>query len=560
MKYSLVLGLLLALSLALSSVGIVRWNAGAPYDTAHKGIETIEEVLQGNLAPFYRHYNGQPPLMDWMLAPLFLFFGVSATTLHIVGIVSGVAATLLFYVTGKALWSRGAGLYAALFGTTSHWFLLEVREGTHNIPLVPVILFVVWCGARVYRSTNVRTRYWAAVGGGLAAGLSAYIYSAGWIFSLFFACALPLAVIISWTRSSQRNVRVPLLLSCALMFLMFFPFAKFVMDDPQAVFGHADDEVRTREPGVLVGRMTANMVPTVGAFFYLPFQPFSQWENNGVVTLANVPMPFPVPLVSPVVALLLLSAVVLIVRRWRSKEPMALPLLMLFFLFLALVPNLAASGPQPHYRRAVCAMVPLFLLAGWAASHVDAYVRTRSLGWTRGWYAVLIVGLLWGPILYFAGTQSQWFSENYKTGHDRVAPYLFARVAAGQRVLLVGNGAHLKSFEFYALATPQAQKAFTLFDRLPDDTIPEDVLHAADVIVYVRPTCDSFVFHGFTSPLVLRSSWGVDGCVFDRPGVSSQLQSETVGLPSSGPLWPAFRHSTPPVEKHEPLHGPIYGI
>lgn len=561
-KHSLPLLLLLTFSFLLNTIGIVRWNAGAPYDTAHKGIETIEEVLQGNLAPFYRHYNGQPPFMDWFLAPLFLFVGVSAYTLHVLGIVSALMTTWLLYLTGKVLWSHRAGLYASLFGTTSHWLLLESREGTHNIPLVPLLLAVIVCTALVWRAKTIRGRYVSALLGGVASGVMGYVYAAGWIFPIVFAVVFPILIVASWFRAGWGKQSVPLVIMTVVMVFLWVPFVRFTMDDPQIVFMHADDEVGTREPGTIVARVLGHVPSMVGAFTYLVVPPFSNWELNTKLYWAGIPIGFPIPFVSPGAAVLLIGSVVLVCWGLYKRQPVMAPLILVVMLGIAVLPNLMTDGPQPHYRRAVCAMAPLFLLIGWAASQVHEWVMRSKRSWQTGWWTYVFLAVVYGPWLYFAlGVSSVWFAENYQTKHDRVAPILFARVAAGQKVVLAGNTAHMKPFQFYALATPQGRQAFHLLNLHTEAPWPDEVVQKADVLIYVSSRCEEMVLPGFLPKShVLRSRFGVDGCVFDRPGVSSELQGTRVDLPVSGPLWPAFVESRLPLESHQPFYGPIFGI
>lgn len=551
---------LLILSIVLNTIGIVRWNAGAPYDTANKGLETIEEVLQGNLEPFYRHYNGQPPFMDWLLAGAFLLFGISPYTLHIVGILSGILATVLWYTVGKTLWSTRAGLYASAFGTTSHWFLLETREGTHNIPLVPLLLLVIWCIAVIYKTTDNRIRYLAALVGGCTAGLMGYVYAAGWIFCFLFAAAFPVMILIASIRRQWVTRSLPLLIVTIMMVSIWLPFIQYTREDPRSVFIHADDEVRTREPSELIKRVASHIPPMVGAFTFLVVPPFNTWENNTTLSVAGIPIPFPVPFVSPVGGALLLISIGCIIWGWYHKQSMLIPTVLVLLLVIAVIPNLLTVGPQPHYRRTVCAMVPLFLLIGWAAAQIHDKVlslpRLRTIS-----VVILIASLIYGPALYFGwGISSFWFAENYHTRHDRVAPAIFARIAAGQRVTIAGNTAHMKSFQFYALATPQGRYAFHLLNRHTEQPFPEEIIDKTDVLFYVYPGCEGFSLLGFLPATIMRSQYGVDACVFDRPGVSQQLQEARVDLPSTTTLLPEFIYGAPPIEPHTPFHGPIYGI
>ncbi len=553
--------LLIVTSFALTTIGIVRWNAGAPYDTAHKGIETIEEVLQGNIQPFYRHYNGQPPFMDWLLAPIFIVFGISPYSLHSVGILSGVLTTILLYVVGKELWSARAGLYASLFGTTSHWFLLETREGTHNIPLVPMLLFIFWCIIKIYKSKKTTQRYILAIAGGVTAGLFGYVYSAGWIFSILFIFVFPALLLISLITSKLSKQRWPLLILTTAMFLVLLPFMQFVLKDPGSVTLHADDEIRTRNSDYLVQRIIKNTVPVVGAFLYIPIGPFSNWETNSQANIGPFHIPFPVPFVSPGEGILLCIAFFYVFKSLYTKHPLWMPLLLTIVLILAFSPNLLTEGAQPHYRRTAASMAPLFLLLGYSASTIHQKISLVSNKYKWMWTTFIVASVLYGPFLYFFYIiPSQWFADTYFTKHDKVAPYLFARVAAGQRVTLAGNTAHMKPFQFYALATPQGRQAFHLLNLHTETPFPQDIINKTDVLFYVSPKCQEASLPDFLpSPIILEDSFGINACIFDRPGNPQALFHSQVPLPSSGSLMKKFLSSQKPLKKAPSFQGPIFG-
>lgn len=555
------LTLLLALSLLLNTIGIVRWNAGAPYDTAHKGIETIEEVLQGNIAPFYRHYNGQPPLMDWMLAPVFLLFGVSAYTIHSAGIISGILITLFLYLAGKTIWSHRAGVYASIFGTTSHWVLLETREGTHNIPLVPMLLAVFYCIALIFRSKKIKTKYIAGFIGGVVAGLMGYVYAAGFIFPIVLAITLPLVLLLSLFRKSLISARLPLFLMTLTMAITLVPITRFALHNPESILTRPRSEIGASSPSTLFTRINKHLISMAGAFLYLNTPPFSAWEENTTLNIGPFPVPFPVPFVSPISGMLLLVSLYFMYRNWRQKKSILLQLLLIAFLAIALIPNLLTTGAQPHYRRAVCAMAPLFLLIGWSAASIHEMAFKRSSAAKASWLVLAIAALIYGPYLYFfVVIPSNWFMANYLTAHDQIAPALFARVEANQRVTLVGNTAHMKSLQFYALATPKAQYAFFLVNLDTNIPLSPDLLAKTDTVFYVYSGCEQMTVPGFLpNPTLVKSKSGTEACIFDRPGISEELRKAQVKLPSSKPLWPMFFDQKSPLEEHTPLFGPIFG-
>lgn len=553
--FLLPLSALLIASGTLASIGVTSWGAGAFYDTAHDGLEAVEEVLQGNWQPFYEHYTGHQPLMDWVLATGFLIFGISATTLHIGGTLSAVATTLLLFLTGRALWSSRAGWYAGILGTTSHWLLIIMREGNRVALITPAMLLLILAITKIH-TTKDKTIWWAATAG-LALGSLGYIYASTWVL---IPCAI-LALVILATQSTLRaNLTQAhgFVLSLAIGIFLLLPLIYYAIDDPARILERPHTEVGAVTPASLLPRVFNNISPmAAGLLSPIPLQ-LNIWPENARLKAFNVPVAFPSPLIAPGISLII-GAAVIIQARTKQKFSRACWIL-LALLVICILPTMVTTGPQPHFRRTATAIPSLLLISGWACAVVDKKIQQKLPTFLWPWRGLFALLALYGPVMYFGyALPSTWYSSLYHPDDDITARYVFARVAAGQKVGLMGNTAHLKPFQFYALATPQAQQAFQTLPILNSKKFKPALLEHLDTVFVIDNMCAEMKLPSFqTPPVVIPGHLAIAGCIFDKLPVEANLRHKQVPLPASPPLLSAYRQKLPPLHSHDPFKGPIY--
>lgn len=550
------LGILLLVTLTL---GIAAYLLGsrAFYDTAHDGLETIEEVLHGNIQPFYEHYTGHQPLMDWVLAILFLGVGVSTATLHSVGIGAYVVTVALFVFVARRLWNTTAGWYAGWYAASSHWLLLVMHEGARLVLIPPLMLGALWAMLQVREAATWQSRILCATIGGLAVGGLGYVYAVGWMMIIAYALAL-----VAWWLYGQftsappaRGATIALMALVALVTL--WPLIVYAQENPHRILERPRALVAEAGGTEIARQLWHGAASSAAAFAYIPLVP---WGDNAQFSVAGIPVYFPIPLVAPSVALLLILALGLwLIPLRQRRRPRVIGWLFLFFIF-GWVPSLITIGPQPHFRRSIAAIVPLLLLVAWSSAAAHRWIQPKSPWWRTGWVLVMTSAVLYGPFLYFGyALPSPWYSSMYYPDHDILARRLFPYVAAGHNVALIGNRAHLKSLQFYALASPYDKNAFTL-KRIPDtNQLALADVAAFDVLVINHRDCQKMPAPGFSSaPLLIEGKFNLIGCIYVRDGILRPPRKATTALPHRGPLWKAVLTKAPPFDHYDPFRGPIF--
>lgn len=527
---------------------------GPFYDLAHPGIETIEEVLQGNLSTYYPHYSGHQPLIDWLLAPLFVLIGISNTTLHTVGIVAGVCTVLLLCLTGRILFSQRIGLYAGLIGATSHWWLLLTNEGLRIVLVPPLMLLGIYSLARIFHASNFRwSIVWAIVYGVGIGGLG-YVYGSAWIL---LPALMVAPFIFIFSRPKAMLSRISFFIAPCVVLLVLFPLWQYNQENPGRIFERSNTEIGIFSLDTFKQRIQEGIVPVTSSFFLLPTTYTTLWQEGMSFTLAGVQQSFPVPLLAPGLLLAMLIAFFSLLWQIYKQRPITVPLLLFLLFFAGWIPSLITVGPQPHFRRIIVSLVPAFLLSAWGLK-----VLEEKLKMSRCIFPVLfLLSFAYGPYVYFAHVlPSEWYYGNYYLGHNELARFVFARLDVGQKVAISGNTAHLKSLQFYALATPQNRSAFHLLPPPDSRDFQKSSLQGFDTWFVVSNTCQIDQAAGFMpEPVTIRDRGFVIGCIFDRPGVSPELRNLRGDLPHTKSLLFSWWKQEGLFTEHTPLYGPIFG-
>lgn len=552
-RYSYVLPVSLYLLLTIA-IFIIQ-PMGPFYDLAHPGIETIEEVLQGNLSPYYPHYSGHQPLIDWLLAPLFVLIGISNTALHTVGIVAGAFTVLLLCLTGRILFSQRVGLYAGLIGTTSHWWLLLTNEGLRIVLVPPLMLLGIYSLGRIFHSSHFRwSIVWAIVYGVSIGGLG-YVYGSAWILLPALAIA---PLIFLFSRPKAKLSRISFFIAPFIVLLVLLPLLQYSQENPGRIFERSNTEIGVFSLDTFKQRIQEGIVPVTSSFFLLPTTYTTLWQEGMNFTLMGIPQSFPAPLLAPGLLLAMLIAFFSLLWQIYKRRAVTIPLLLFFLFFAGWIPSLITVGPQPHFRRIVVSFVPAFLLSAWGLKILEENLKKFRYIFP----VIFLLSFAYGPYVYLARVlPSEWYYGNYYLGHNELARFVFARVDAGQKVAISGNTAHLKSLQFYALATPQNRSAFHLLPPPDSRDFKESSLQGFDTWLVVSNTCQTDQAVGFTrEPVVIRDRSFVIGCIFDRPGISPELRSRRSNLPHTSSLLVSWWKQEGLFAYHTPFYGPIFGI
>ena len=144
-------------------------------DEGERGIEA-RAIAQGHPAPFFGSgWWGVPNLYFYAVAGMLRILGDGLTALRMLSVVSGVAAVLFVYGTGRTLFGARVGLSAGTLLAFSPLALQFSRLAGESTPTG-----ALWAGGFFFLSRSLRSgRYRDAILAGVSFGLSLYFYPSG---------------------------------------------------------------------------------------------------------------------------------------------------------------------------------------------------------------------------------------------------------------------------------------------------------------------------------------------------------------------------------------------
>ena len=164
----------LTILIALSLFALL-WKLGiaslADWDEAIYA-EVAKEILQsGNwLTLQWEHqpWFEKPPLLMWVTALSYKFFGVTEFWARAASAFSGIGLIVITYFTGKHSFNKWVGFLGALILLTSAQFITSARNGTMDVMLTLTIYLVLFGYLKLRDGDD---RWWYLICAGVALGL-----------------------------------------------------------------------------------------------------------------------------------------------------------------------------------------------------------------------------------------------------------------------------------------------------------------------------------------------------------------------------------------------------
>jgi 4-amino-4-deoxy-L-arabinose transferase-like glycosyltransferase len=384
-RQSLVLLAVILLAFALRLVGIEQIPVGLSHDEAYNGI-TAMQVLDGEYRIFFEINKGIEPLIIYLEALSFHFFGIGPVPLRLVNVLFGLLTVALVYPFAARLLNRRVALLAMTGLAISFWAIFVSRLTLRAVLLPPLLLltcYLFWRGLVAFApgaqaaidnqnaAASKLSRHRLPLSGlvffslsGLVAGVTMYTY----LSSRF----LPLIMITVFAHQLiRRQINKWHWQGLFLFFLVwavvFLPLGTYFLDN-RASFSRRSDQVLTI-PQALDGNpvpMLRNTVRTLGMFTFrgdttdrynLDGRPVFDWFNG---------------------LMFYLGLAITLWRLTRSPKisgPAALLLSMAFFMLL---PDLITDD-SPHFLRVIGTMPVVYIM--WAMGL--EFLILRLLKWQR---------------------------------------------------------------------------------------------------------------------------------------------------------------------------------
>jgi len=329
-------------------------------DHAEKLLD-VSDVLSGEHRIFFPRNSGRESFQMYLTAAMALIFntGLTFMSLKLGTALAGVLTLPFIYLAGKEIANRRVGLFAMVFAGIAYWPNVISRVGLrftlYPFFFAPTLYFLV----RGFRRRN-RNDFILA---GISLGMGLHGYSA-------FRC-VPLLVLVAFTlylihRQSQgaRKLAVGwLALTGSTSLLVSLPLLRYWLSDPQMFSYRTMSRMTGVEqalPGPALEIFLTNAWKAIIMFFW----------DNGEIWVHSVTHRPALEVVSA--ALFFIGVVLLIVRYVRKREWMdSLLLLSIPLLMMPSILSLAFPGENPSLNRTGAAMVPVFLIVGFA---LDGFV------------------------------------------------------------------------------------------------------------------------------------------------------------------------------------------
>ncbi len=344
-------------------------------DAAINGNDAVKALESRDFKVFYPANNGREGLFINLIALSFKIFGASIWSLNFVSVIAGILTVLGLYLLAKELFNREIALISSFMLAVSFWHVNFSRIGFRAI-LAPLILifafYFFWRGLKTFHLLHFGLS-------GIFWGLGFYTYisfRAAPLILISVILAYWQAVKIDFSHSRYLYFRNKMIKGFALLMLaaifVSLPLGIYFLNNPQDFLG------RTVQLSVF---SSDNPLATFGKNFLKELAMFNfagdwNWRHN----FAGSPQLF-----WPMGALFVLGFLKtclglfkhIIKGRKRHRHLATIPVLLLSWFLLALLPVAFSNEGIPHALRSVIAIPAIFIMIGKGTWWLFEYLRRQ---------------------------------------------------------------------------------------------------------------------------------------------------------------------------------------
>ncbi len=364
----------------------------------------VQDVLSGRLSVFFTRNTGREAFQMYWTAFIIklLNTGVTFFSLKLGTVLLGIFTLPFLYLLGKELGNPRVGLFTMLFAGIGYWPNLISRFAL-RFTLYPFF----FASTLYFFLRGMRTgqrRYFIL--SGIFMGIGLHGYSPFRVVPALIVLAVALYLIHNRSNRAIKHALVGLLLIAAVAVLVALPLLRYSIAHPDMVMYRTMTRVTSAEQAI------------IGSPFLIFLQELWQamtmfaWDNGEVWVLSIPGRPI-LDVVSG--ALFYLGFLAVLVRYIRKRNwTDILLLLSIPFLMLPSIFSLAFPTENPSLNRTAGAIVPVFLLIGFALDGILLAVR-RSLGKTG---PTLAAGLATFLVLLSASQNYDLVFHQYRSNFD----------------------------------------------------------------------------------------------------------------------------------------------
>jgi hypothetical protein len=324
-------------------------------DHAEKLLD-VYDVLNGQPHIFFPRNTGREAIQFYLSAEIARVFGtgLSFLTLKIGTVAAGLVTLPFMYLLGRELGGRKVGLAAVLLGGVAYWpniiSRIALRFALYPLFVAPALYYLVR-GLRLRRRNDLLLA-------GLATGLGLHGYSPARMIPLAVALGVGLYLLHRVARGHRWAVAGWLIGAGAIAFVVFIPLLRAAAEMPDLFLLRTLTRVGTLEqplPGPAGQIFLSNLWNALRMF---------AWDD-GEIWVISIPHR---PALDWVTGAFFHLGVVALLARYLHKRHW-LDLFLLLSIPLLMMPSiisLAFPGENPGLNRAAGAIVPTYIIAGFA--------------------------------------------------------------------------------------------------------------------------------------------------------------------------------------------------
>ncbi|MDP1845573.1 MAG: glycosyltransferase family 39 protein [Candidatus Moranbacteria bacterium] len=356
-------------------------------DEAVNGTDAINAIETGHFRLFYPNNYGREGLYINLIALGFIFFGVSIITLKIWSVFFGTLTVLGMIFLGRELFrSWHAGLVAGFLYATTFWAINfnRIAFRANMLPFVLVFSFYfLFRGLRTKKKINY-------VLAGTLFGLGTHTYIAfrvapAILIALFIALILAKK---SFLKTYWKEISIYVL----SMFFVALPILLTFYAHPE-YFETRSEAVSVFSPKVNQGHLWQALGTSARLTFGMfNFKGDQNWRHN---------LPSQPELQSWTGTFFLIGIIFLFFQLfywifWRIKngirnDNLTLPVLLLSWIFIMLLPEMLAYEGLPHTLRAIGSLPAAILIAVFSIEVFRRWIMKISIGYIKIPLYILLV-------------------------------------------------------------------------------------------------------------------------------------------------------------------------
>ena len=299
-------------------------------------------------------------MLAYLQAGALQLLGHNLWGLRFISVASGLLTVVLTYAVGRRMFSRTAGLAAAMVIAVAFWPLVMSRVALRAVLIPPLAALSVYLFWRLYLGKG-RFGFWLCAG--FVAALCSYAYLSGWALLGAIVAFLFYAVLLD--RQRLRSRRLALTVYLVGIGVTLLPLVATMLSHQEATARVSQlapllQDVRAGNPLPLLN----NLMSVFGSFSI-------RGDQFGLYNIPNQP-------ILPLGLGLLFYAGVLLTL-WRFRTPAYA--LLLIWLAAGLLPAALAVG-GPNHLRSVASLPATYLMIGVAVAAVlEASKQIQGATW-----------------------------------------------------------------------------------------------------------------------------------------------------------------------------------